>query len=150
MKWNIFWTIVCLLIGGIVISAIESINSALYPWPEGLKKDDPEAMAKYIATLPRLAMWVVISAYFFGVLVSTFLATRFSTNRTAVPALVIGALFFLAGVAQLFLIPSPLWFAIVSLLTFPLAAFLGIKLGRIGVNTASADSAADIAAPAAN
>jgi len=68
-------------------------------------------------------------AHALGTLTGAFVATLLAPGRSAVPAYAVGGLFLLGGIANVFMLPAPLWFSAVDLLLAYLpAAFLGHAL----------------------
>lgn len=128
--WNIVLTFVCSTLGGIVMMALAFGCMYLYPMPPGLALDDKEGFAKYVSTLPVSAFVLVLVSHFIGPFIGATLATRFAAYRSIIPAVVIGGLYLLGGILNLRDIKPPLWFAIADLPLYPLAAWLGILLGK--------------------
>ncbi len=114
----------------LVMMIVESINGRmLHPElakaAEGLK--DRQAIRALLATAPVGAFLVVILGWILGGLAGGWVATKVSGQGTLRPALVLGALLTLAGVANNVMIPPPLWFWIVSLAVFVPSAYGGAR-----------------------
>lgn len=133
---SMIWKQVGAAVAGVVVGmavnmALVIINTKLYPMPEGTDMKDPQAMAQYVAGLPMPAFAMVLAAHGLGMLVGAALATWLAPDGSLIPALIVLALTVLGGVANLFMVPHPGWFATVDLLCYPLCAALGIALGRL-------------------
>ena len=70
-------------------------------------------------------------AHALGTLVGAFVATLFVRGKSVVPACIVGGLFLLGGIANVFMLPSPGWFnAVDLLLAYAPAAWIGYALAR--------------------
>ncbi len=115
----------------IVMMLIEALNGrVIYPdlgrAAEGLK--DREAVRALLATAPVGAFLVVIAGWILGAVAGGWTAARLATRAKIGHGLALGALLTLAGVANNFAIPPPLWFWIASLAVLMPAAYLGARL----------------------
>jgi hypothetical protein len=69
-------------------------------------------------------------AHALGTFVGAYLAARIASNNKLSIALAIGVLFLVGGVANVFMLPSPIWFSAFDLiLAYIPMAFLAGKLG---------------------
>ena len=104
-----------------LIMAVQALSVRLYPPPPGTDFADPaELMAQ-----PLGALLMVELSYVAGSLAGGALAGLVAPNRTRGPLLVVGGLLTLAGFANLTALPHPLWFAVLSTLTYVPCVFLG-------------------------
>ena len=67
---------------------------------------------------------LIVLVAFFG----TFVATWLGGAPALINAIVVGSLVFAATVANLLMIPHPLWFSVAALVGIPVSAFFGGKL----------------------
>ncbi len=116
-----------LVIGVLVIYAIESLGHRLYPLPPGVDLEHPEAMGEWIETLPAGAFAIILAAFVGGSFAGGLVSTLIARDRP-VPALLVGGLLTVAGIANVMMIPHPLWFTIVSVLVYLPAAWLGARV----------------------
>src|SRR5437764_5061548 len=132
MGRNILAVVIGLFLAVIVVSAVESISSLLYPLPPDLNPYDTAAVRDYLAKspLPAGALLIVAAAWFLGAAVGTSFAVWMGRRAPAVPAAVIGGLLLAASVANLLMLPHPAWFWPVGLAASPLGACVGMLLGR--------------------
>jgi hypothetical protein len=128
--WNIALVILAFIAGSLIMMPIEGISYALHPMPEGVKPGANEAFKQYVAGLPITAFILVWLSHFFGPLVAVFIAARFAAYRSLIPACVVGALYFAAGITNLLMIGHTGAFAVVDLLLYPTAFLLGTWLGK--------------------
>ncbi len=113
----------------VLMMAIQGLSILFHPMPEGLDPSNREALADWVKTLPPTAFLMVLASYAVGCLAGGWVAARVA-HGAKVPSLVVGGLFTIAGFANLAAIPHPLWFAVVSSLTYLPSAWLGATLAR--------------------
>lgn len=114
-----------LVAAGLVVMLVESLGQSAFPPPAGF---DPEAPDLSLVPLP--AILSVALAWVLGPLTGGLVATLVGKPAGPVPALVVGAFFLAADVANLILIPSPRWLWVVGLLAPLPAAWLGFAWAR--------------------
>lgn len=130
MAKNILAVIIGVIVGGLVIYGIESINMVRFPWPENLSMEDKEAFAEYVNSLPVDALLTVIIAHALGSLVAGFVCGKITPNKHITLGLICGVVFLLGGIMNLVMIPHPLWFMVADLLVFLPFAWLGARLAK--------------------
>ena len=114
------------LFGSVVlIMAVQAVGTWLYPPPPGTDFTDPEAVAALMAQIPLGALLMVELSYVVGSLGGGVIVRLVSADRPAVQAVVLGGLLTLAGFANLVAIPHPLWFGVLSTVTYVPCAMLG-------------------------
>jgi hypothetical protein len=125
---NVLAVVASLVAGVCVIMLVESVKLMLYPPPPGIDFDDPEQLAEMMRNMPIGALLMVELAYALGSLTAGLVVGKVGATRQIELALGVGGLLTLAGVATLVMAPHPIWFAIVSTLTYVPLAWLGAKL----------------------
>jgi len=125
------------LIAGIVMAfasiyLIEMLGHTIYPPPADLDFSDPAAIRPYIATLPIIALLFPMFGWFVGTLAGSLVANFCGDAKPYVYAAIVGGLVFAATVANLILIPHPLWFSIISLLGIIASAWLANRIAVTG------------------
>ena len=124
------------VIGGMVfMMGLHHASSLVYPIPEGLDmmSSDPaqqERLAAWIGTLPAGAFVLALTAHGLGCMGGAALATLIAGRRSLVPALVVGAVFTVAGVMNIQAMPHPAWFPFVDLPVYLALAYLAGRLLR--------------------
>ena len=122
-----------MIVAGVLIAAVESVSSAIFPLPPGLDIHDHEAMRQHIDTLPIGAFLMVLAAWAIGSFGGSWVAARLATRARLVHGLIIGALFLLAGVLNMLMIPHPWWMWAGGILALAGCSYLGARLaGRAG------------------
>lgn len=118
------------LVAGFVVAGIEGLGHAVYPPPAGLDPSDMEQLKAMVATLPIGALLFVLFAWAAGAYAGGLVAARIAPARRGLLAASIGALMLAAVVANLALIPHPLWFAATGIVAVLLATSLAVLVGR--------------------
>jgi hypothetical protein len=131
-------TIVGLVAGGVTVFAIESINTLIYPLPDGVTMSNREALAQFVATMPIGGFVMVLLAWLIGNLVAGFLARRLAPGRSLVPPLITCGLLLVGAILNLFMIPHPAWFWFAGIAASLGGAFIGITLARPKASMAQA------------
>ena len=129
MGRNVIAGIAGVLIAGTLVFLVEMAGHAVYPLPANLDFSDKEAAGAYISALPLGALLFVSGAWFVAALGGTFAACKIGRAKPEIYALVVGGLMVAGTIANLVMIPHPLWFSITGLLGIVIAAWLGMKFG---------------------
>lgn len=125
---NVAGAIVGLVIAFALIMLIEKVGHVIYPPPADLDFSDPEAVRPYIATLPILALLFPMFAWMIGTFSGSLIACVIGTARPLAFAILVGGLVFAGTIANLIVIPHPLWFSVLSLLGILASAWLAMLL----------------------
>lgn len=127
---NILAVIAGWLVGNLVNGGIILVSGSVIPPPDGVDLSSTESLKATMHLFRPVNFLMPFLAHalgtFFGALVAALIAGSYKMHF----ALVIGALFLIGGIWTIFMLPSPLWFAIVDIVFayFPMA-WLGGKLG---------------------
>ena len=119
----------------VVITLVQMIGHQVIPPPSGMNPADPDSIREAMASLPIGAFLFVLLSYFLGAFTGSFVATWLGGVRVRTSAIVVGGLVFAATVANLVMIPHPIWFSVVALAGIPVAAFFGARLAPRRVQT---------------
>ena len=90
--------------------------------------DDFTQVKTYVAQLPLMALVIVLAGWLVATVAGTSVAA--GIGRSRVPAYIVGALLFVAGIVNAFTIPQPVWFSAVSFVVYIVGTMIG---GRIAV-----------------
>ncbi len=130
MLRNILALVLGLAAGMAVNMGIIMLNSSLlFPMPAGTSMADPEQMNAYVASLPILALLVVMVAHLGQAFVGGFVAARLAASKPMLLAMIIGALSLLGGIMNAMSIHTPTWFYI----EMPLYLLFAWTAGRIAI-----------------
>jgi len=117
-----------LLLAFAITFAVEGLNARIYPPPPGVDLANPESVKAMMALMPRAALIVVLVGWFVSALLGTALAARFA-RPAGWPPLTVGILLLAVAVMQMYVIPHPVWFWVVGVAIYPVATWLGARLG---------------------
>jgi hypothetical protein len=125
---NILAVIAGFVVGSALISAVQYLNYQLNPPPPGLDPSKAEDIVKMMegVTVPVLLM--VEFSYLLGSLGAGFVSGKVAASRWKLWALVLGTAFTIANFVNMAQIPHPLWFAVLTTVTFLPLAWLGARL----------------------
>ncbi|MGZ9099612.1 MAG: hypothetical protein ACXW3O_07915 [Brevundimonas sp.] len=110
----------------VVIMALEMVSYVAFPPPAGLDPADPEDLKRIAAAAPMAAKVWVVFCWFAGALAGGWLARRLS--RTTWAGWVIAGLIALGGIANVMMIPHPLWMQIAAVAAPLLAGWIVTRL----------------------
>ncbi len=126
---NILAVISGLVLGSAVNMGIIMISGSIIPPPEGVDNTTMEGLKVGMHLfLPKHFLFPFL-AHAIGTFAGALLAAIISVNRKMQLALVVGVFFLAGGIANILMLPSPLWFTVVDLVgAYIPMAFLGGKL----------------------
>ena len=132
---GVLGVVVGVIAGMVLMMGLHMLSMLVYPAPEGIDpfSQDPEkqkAAMAWIGTLPAGAFILAALAHGLGCMGGAALAMLIDGRRSLVPALVVGALFTVAGIVNLTQVPHPAWFPFVDVPIYLLLAFAAGKLLR--------------------
>lgn len=125
---NILVIIVALVTGALIVYGFETLSHQLFPPPSDINTNDLESLKKVIKNAPAGSLALVLLAHAFGALVSGWIIGKFAASSHRLLALAIGLLLTVAGVANLVMIPHPVWFSISDACIYLPMTLLGLKL----------------------
>jgi hypothetical protein len=117
-----------LLVAFAITLAVEAVNARVYPMPPGTDLADPASVKAAFASLPPAALAVVLAGWFVSALTGAWLAAHLA-KPAGWPPLTVGVLLFAAAVGNMLMIPHPVWFWIIGVAIYPVATWLGARLG---------------------
>ncbi len=128
---SILSVIVGILAGMVAIFLLQLVGHRLYPPPPGLDPANVEAFKAFVATAPVGMLLSVIVAWAGGAFVGGFVAALLSERRRVLHGLAVGGIQTLLAIAQLSMIPHPLWFTVLGVSIFlPIGGLAGLLVGR--------------------
>ncbi|MDH3373783.1 MAG: hypothetical protein OER22_14215 [Gammaproteobacteria bacterium] len=111
-----------------LIWLIEKVGHTIYPPPPDLDFSDPDAIRPYIATLPIIALLFPMFAWFIGTFAGSLVGSLIGTAKPLLFCTVVGGIVLAATIANLIVIPHPLWFSIISVLGIVASAWLALQI----------------------
>ncbi len=129
---NILAVIVGLVAGSLVNMGIIMISGSIIPPPEGADNTTMEGLKASMHLFQPKHFLFPFLAHALGTFVGALLTALIAANRKMLFAFVIGIFFLAGGIANVLMLPSPLWFTIVDLAGAYLPmAFLATKLAPL-------------------
>jgi len=126
---NILAVIMGLVAGSAVNMGIIMISGSVIPPPEGVDNTTVEGLKAGMHLFQPKHFLFPFLAHALGTFVGALLTALIAANRKILFAFVIGIFFLAGGIANILMLPSPLWFTIVDLVGAYLPmAFLAAKL----------------------
>ncbi len=133
MGRKILAVVVALIVALAIMMVVEMGNSIVIAPPSADVMKDPAALCAYMANGPVTAYVVVLIGYVLASFAAGFIVTKMSRRESpglTLPIL-IGVILTLAGIANLIMLPcQPMWFAILSSLTYIPLSLLGHRFAR--------------------
>ena len=112
---NILAVIVGLVAGSAVNMGIIMISGSIIPPPEGADNTTMEGLKASMHLFQPKHFLFPFLAHALGTFVGALLTALIAANRKMLFAFVIGIFFLAGGIANVLMLPSPLWFTIVDL-----------------------------------
>ena len=126
---NILAVIAGLVFGSVVNMGIIMISGTIIPPPEGADVTTMEGLRESMHLFQPRHFIFPFLAHALGTLAGAILAALIAANYKMKIALVIGVFFLIGGIINIFLLPSPTWFAIVDIVgAYLIMAWIGGKL----------------------
>jgi hypothetical protein len=128
---NILAVVTGVIIGGMVNMGLIMISGEVIPPPAGVDVTNMESLTSSMHLFESRHFIFPFLAHAFGTLVGAFVASSIAKSHKMKFALGIGTFFLLGGIMNVFMLPSPIWFAILDLLgAYIPMAWLGGKLSE--------------------
>lgn len=126
---NIFAVIAGIIVGSAVNMGIILLSGSIIAPPDGVDLSSTESLKDSIHLFAPRHFIMPFLAHALGTFTGSVLAALIAANRKIIFALVIGGFFLIGGVANILMLPAPIWFTIIDLtLAYLPMAWLG---GRI-------------------
>ena len=119
---SVLATIAGVLIGSLVISAVEAVSHQLIRMPADIDFSDPAQLAQYMDQVPLAAKLAVVFAWGTGMFAGAT-ASVFMTGKKRWPATAVVLLLLAVTAANFAMIPHPVWMIVAALLVAGLAWF---------------------------
>ncbi|MEZ5196758.1 MAG: hypothetical protein R2764_10240 [Bacteroidales bacterium] len=131
---NILAIVAGIVLGSAANMGIIMISGSIIPPPEGTDVTTTEGLKEAIHLFEPKHFILPFLAHAIGTLVGAFLAALIAANHKMKFALGIGVFFLIGGIANIIMLPSPLWFTIVDLVGayIPMAYFAGKLVAKKG------------------
>lgn len=126
---NILAVVAGLLVGSMVNMGLIMISGSVIPPPNGADVTTTEGLKAAMPLFEPKHFIFPFLAHALGTLVGAWIAALIAGKRKMRVAMVIGIFFLAGGIANVFMLPSPLWYTLVDLiLAYIPMAYIGRKL----------------------
>jgi len=112
---NILAVIAGLVVGGAVNMGIIMISGSIIPPPEGVDNTTMEGLKAGMHLFQPKHFILPFLAHALGTFVGALLAAIIAATHKMKFALSIGIFFLVGGIANVFMLPSPIWFTVMDL-----------------------------------
>ena len=121
-----------IILGSVVNMAIIMISGSIIPPPEGADMTTTEGLKASMHLMQPKHFIMPFLAHALGTFAGAFLAAMIAANYKMWFALGIGVFFLAGGIANVLMLPSPVWFTVFDLVGayIPLASLAGRLAGR--------------------
>lgn len=127
---NILAVVLGVVIGSAVNMGIIMMSSSIIPPPSDVDVTTMEGLIASMHLFEPKHFLMPFLAHALGTLVGAFVAVKIAVSDKKTMAYLIGLFFLLGGIANVVMLPSPLWFTCVDLgLAYIPMAWLAIKFG---------------------
>jgi hypothetical protein len=121
--------VVGLAVGSLVNMALILVSASVIPPPAGADVTTMEGLKASMHLFEPKHFIFPFIAHALGTFVGALVAAMLTPGRTSGPAYVVGLLFLLGGIANVFMLPAPMWFNALDLVVAYLpSAWLGHKV----------------------
>ena len=113
---NILAVVVGCLAGGLLNMGIIMISGSIIPPPEGVDNTTMEGLKAGLHLFQPKHFLFPFLAHALGTFAGALLAAIIAANRKMLFAFVVGVFFLAGGIANIMMLPSPIWFAVLDLI----------------------------------
>ena len=126
---NILAVISGVILGGAVNMGIIMISGSIIPPPEGADVTTMEGLKESMHLFQPIHFIFPFLAHAIGTFIGALVASLIAANNKMIFALSIGVFFLIGGIANVFMLPSPIWFAVLDIAgAYIPMAWLGWKI----------------------
>lgn len=124
---NILAIVAGAVVGSAVNMGIIMVSGSIIPPPEGVDNTTVEGLKAGIHMFQPKHFLFPFLAHALGTFIGALLAALIASTRKMLFAMIIGVFFLAGGIANILMLPSPLWFTLVDLLAayLPMAFLAG-------------------------
>ncbi|MCY2967364.1 MAG: hypothetical protein NT069_27640 [Planctomycetota bacterium] len=124
------------VVAGLVVTAaivvgVEIFSAIFHPFPPGVDPSDLEVCKAQVARYPTWLLACAAAGWCVSSLAGSWLATRLGTARHPAHGATVWIALQAMAAANMAMLPYAMWFPIVIEVGLPLAAFFGIRKGRM-------------------
>ena len=124
---NVVGVFMGMIAGGTLVAMVEGLGHVLFPLPEGVNPTDIESLKANMDKIPLGSMLFVLLGWVLGSGAGSALAVWISRS-SIVPGMIVGGLLMAGGIANMVMLPHPIWFSVAGFLVFLPSAWFGAQL----------------------
>jgi hypothetical protein len=123
--------------GGVVAAMVlvtvgDALAGVIHPLPPGLDFSNRDAVRAAIAGMPLAAYVVLVGGWSAAAGVGAWTAARTAPSHRLRAGLIVAAVLLASTIANLTMLPHPVWMWPVALLAIPVAGMVGARAGATG------------------
>jgi hypothetical protein len=128
--YTVLWVVLSLVFGSLINGLIIYIAPLIIKYPVGVSFATEESTIQSMKLLHPIHFIIPFVAHALGIFISTLLMAIYVKNNFLKLAIFISVLYLFAGVLNVIMYPSPIWFIVLDLVVayIPIG-YLGAKLG---------------------
>lgn len=128
---NVIAVLAGLIIGSVVNMGLITLGSSVIPPPPGVDVTDMESLKSSMHLFEPRHFIFPFLAHALGTLVGAVVAFIIAAAHKVKFALTIGIFFLIGGIMNVFMLPSPLWFAVLDIVgAYIPMGWIGAKIGE--------------------
>lgn len=112
---NVLWVILGIFLGSVVNMGLVMVSGNIIPPPKGADVTTMEGLKASIHLFEPKHFLFPFLAHALGTFVGSAFVSRFVTNHILQYSFAVGVFFLVGGIANILMLPSPLWFTLVDL-----------------------------------
>ena len=128
---NILAVVAGAVVGSLVNMGIIKFGGSIIQPPEGVDNTTIEGLKAGIHLFKPIHFLFPFMAHALGTFMGALLTAKIAVSRKMLFAMIIGVFFLAGGIANVLMLPSPLWFTIVDLTVYLPMAFLAARLVQV-------------------
>ena len=137
-------TVLGIIVAGLIVAACEALGHAVYPIPPDIDLKDSVQFENYVQSLPFGAFLFLAGAWTSGTLGGGLLACFIARERPFVYSGIVGGFILVATVANLIVIPHPIWFSISALIAIAVVTYVTGIIASSRVFAGGANQKSDV------
>ena len=130
MKNKILAVVAGVISGWVIVALGNVISSRIFPAPLDMDYTDKVALKAFIDGLPLSAFLLMVLIWPVSVFAGAWITGKMAKDNWQKLCIITGVVLLLANIANMFVIPQPLWMNITAILMYVPLAYLG---GRVTV-----------------
>jgi hypothetical protein len=121
----------------LIVTLSDGVVRVLYPPLAGADFGDPESLRALVEAMPLHALLALVTGWAVAAGAGAFAAIRLTVDRRPSAGWIVAGLIVASTIANLFMVPHPVWMWPLALVLVPLGGWLGVRAGSGGRATAA-------------